>query len=98
MVHSTDEVPIHQLVSAGFDALDGAEGAAVFAMGSYAIGEPRLGSDVDLLVVARKEALEPVTRATQVLNRALSEGSILKLDYRLRGEGANAPLKTQDIY
>ncbi|MEE9268750.1 MAG: nucleotidyltransferase domain-containing protein [Candidatus Krumholzibacteria bacterium] len=85
-----------QLLTAALDCVGGTEGAALFAMGSYAVGEPRLGSDVDLLVVTRGGSREPVTRALQLVNRALSEGNVLRLDYRLRGEGANAPL-VQDV-
>ncbi|MFQ5512524.1 MAG: nucleotidyltransferase domain-containing protein [Candidatus Krumholzibacteriia bacterium] len=85
-----------QLITSAFDSLAGGTGAALFAMGSYAVGEPRLGSDVDLLVVVGDAPLEPVTRALQLINRNLSESSVLKLDYRLRGEGANAPL-VQDL-
>jgi len=69
---------------------------AIFALGSFGIGEPRLTSDLDLLVVARGEDLEPITRNIHTLNGVTERASLFKLDFRLRGEGANAPL-VQDI-
>ncbi|MCK5408041.1 MAG: hypothetical protein KAJ37_11315, partial [Candidatus Krumholzibacteria bacterium] len=60
------------------------------------ISEPRLTSDLDLLVVARGGDLEPITRDIHTLNGVAERASLFKLDFRLRGEGANAPL-VQDI-
>ncbi|NIM19273.1 MAG: hypothetical protein GTO51_02730 [Candidatus Latescibacteria bacterium] len=70
--------------------------AALFAMGSFGVGEPRYGSDADLLVVSNVEDTEAITRNVQTINRVFTEGRIFKLDFRLRGEGANAPL-VQDL-
>jgi glutamate-ammonia-ligase adenylyltransferase len=68
----------------------------IFALGSFGIEEPRLTSDLDLLVVARGGDLEPITRGIHALNGVTERASLFKLDFRLRGEGANAPL-VQDI-
>ena len=72
------------------------EHVAVFALGSYAVGEPRITSDVDLLVVADGVDLPDLTQRLQVINQWFSDGRILKLDFRLRAEGASSPL-VQDI-
>ena len=72
------------------------EHVAVFAMGSYAVGEPRIASDVDLVVVADGVDLPDLTQRLQVVNQWFSDGRILKLDFRLRAEGASSPL-VQDI-
>jgi glutamate-ammonia-ligase adenylyltransferase len=81
-------------------ALDAAErdhaGVALFAMGSFAVGEPRPSSDADLLVVTRDRDMEATTRVVHSINRMFSGGGLPKLDFRLRGEGASAPL-VQDI-
>ena len=66
--------------------------AALFTMGSFGTAEPRYDSDVDLLVVSDVENPELITRIIQTINRVFAEGRIFKLDFRLRGEGANAPL------
>jgi glutamine synthetase adenylyltransferase len=65
-------------------------------MGSFAVGEPKLGSDVDLLVVTKNRDMEKTTRQFHRMNEIFSAGGLPKLDFRLRGEGANAPL-VQDI-
>jgi glutamate-ammonia-ligase adenylyltransferase len=84
------------LVSSAFDALFPAKSdIAVLALGSFATGEPRLSSDLDLLVVANGE-LEAITRNIQRLGTLIADGNLLKLDFRLRGEGVNAPL-VQDL-
>ncbi len=72
------------------------EHVAVFALGSYAVGEPRITSDVDLVVVADGVDLPDLTQRLQVVNQWFSDGRILKLDFRLRAEGASSPL-VQDI-
>jgi len=69
---------------------------SVFALGSFGVSEPRLTSDLDLLVVAAGGDLEPVTRAVQTLGRIVARANLFKLDFRLRGEGENAPL-VQDV-
>jgi len=83
-----------------FKALGCAESAALFALGSYGVGEPRPGSDMDLIVVARPksdaEEIERIARKVRLMNEILTGHQVLKLDFRLRGEGANAPL-LQDL-
>ena len=71
-------------------------GVALLALGSFGAGEPRIESDADLLVVTDGRETEPVTRSVHTLNRVFSDGGLLKMDFRLRGEGANAPL-VQDL-
>jgi glutamate-ammonia-ligase adenylyltransferase len=72
------------------------EHVAVFAFGSYAAGEPRIGSDLDLIVVADGVDLPDLMGRVQVINQWFLDGRILKLDFRLRAEGASAPL-VQDL-
>ncbi len=72
------------------------ERVAVFAMGSYGVGEPRITSDLDLLVVADAVDLPDLMQRVQVVNRWFTDGRILKLDFRLRAEGASSPL-VQDL-
>ena len=90
-------VTAQDLISAVFDGLiEDPRGVALFALGSFGIGEPRLSSDVDLLVVTDGVDVEPITKSIQKLNQLFSDGGLLKIDFRLRGEGANAPL-VQDL-
>jgi glutamine synthetase adenylyltransferase len=84
------------LITAFDEMIPEREHVAVFALGSYAVGEPRITSDVDLLVVADSVDLPDLTQRLQVLNQWFSDGRILKLDFRLRAEGASSPL-VQDI-
>jgi glutamine synthetase adenylyltransferase len=69
---------------------------AVFAFGSYATGEPRIHSDLDLIVVADGVDLPDLMTRVQVINQWFVDGRILKLDFRLRAEGASSPL-VQDL-
>ena len=69
---------------------------AVFAFGSYATGEPRIHSDLDLIVVADGVDLPDLVTRVQVINQWFMDGRILKLDFRLRAEGASSPL-VQDL-
>lgn len=69
---------------------------AVFAFGSYATGEPRIHSDLDLIVVADGVDLPDLMTRVQVINQWFMDGRILKLDFRLRAEGASSPL-VQDL-
>lgn len=69
---------------------------AVFAMGSYGVGEPRITSDLDLIVVTDGVDLSDVTQRVQAINQWFTDGRILKLDFRLRAEGASSPL-VQDL-
>lgn len=69
---------------------------AVFVLGSYATGEPRIHSDIDLIVVADGVDLPDLMTRVQVINRWFVDGRILKLDFRLRAEGASSPL-VQDL-
>lgn len=88
---------IKQIIVTAFDRLFAApSGVALLAMGSFATREPRLDSDLDLLVVTRGNDTEQITRTVQTLHRLVSDGGLVKLDFRLRGEGANAPL-VQDL-
>ncbi|UCG51085.1 MAG: hypothetical protein JSW58_12905 [Candidatus Latescibacterota bacterium] len=96
MSHSITSA-IRFLVSAVFERLvENPKGVALLALGSFGVGEPRIGSDLDLLVVTDGRELEPVTRSVQKMNQVLSERDLVKTDFRLRGEGANAPL-VQDL-
>lgn len=69
---------------------------AVFAMGSYGVAEPRITSDIDLIVVADNVDLPDLMERVQAINRWFTDGRILKLDFRLRAEGASSPL-VQDL-
>jgi len=84
-------------LSAAFDAVfPNPSGIALFALGSYAAEEARATSDLDLLVVTDGADLPAVTTGVQTINQWFTGSGILKLDFRLRGEGASAPL-VQDI-
>jgi glutamate-ammonia-ligase adenylyltransferase len=72
------------------------ERVAVFVMGSYGVGEPRITSDLDLLVVADGVDLPDLMQRVQAINQWFTDGRILKLDFRLRAEGASSPL-VQDL-
>jgi glutamate-ammonia-ligase adenylyltransferase len=60
------------------------------------VGEPRITSDLDLLVVADDVDLPDLMQRVQAINQWFSDGRILKLDFRLRAEGASSPL-VQDL-
>ena len=84
-------------VSLALDSvLESAPGVALFVLGSYAVDEPQMSSDLDLIVVTDGADIPAVTDGVQLINRWFTEGNILKLDFRLRGEGASAPL-VQDV-
>jgi glutamate-ammonia-ligase adenylyltransferase len=88
---------VRESLSLVFERLVGdSRGVALLALGSFAAGEPRIESDADLLVATDGREIEPVTRCVHALNRVFSDGGLLKMDFRLRGEGANAPL-VQDV-
>jgi glutamate-ammonia-ligase adenylyltransferase len=72
------------------------KGVMLLALGSFGVGEPRMGSDADLLVVTVGREIQEITQRIFLLNRVFSDGGLLKIDFRLRGEGANAPL-VQDL-
>ena len=72
------------------------ERVAVFAFGSHATGEPRIHSDLDLIVVADGVDLPDLMGRVQVINQWFVDGRLLKLDFRLRAEGASSPL-VQDL-
>jgi predicted nucleotidyltransferase len=61
------------------------ERVAVFAFGSHASGEPRIHSDLDLIVVADGVDLPDLMTRVQVINQWFVDGRILKLDFRLGG-------------
>ncbi|UCH84993.1 MAG: hypothetical protein JSW50_04690 [Candidatus Latescibacterota bacterium] len=91
----TDAVRL--VLSTVFEKLvENTRGVALLALGSFGVGEPRLNSDVDVLVVSDGRDLDPLTRRVQKINQFFSESNLLKIDFRLRGEGANAPL-VQDL-
>jgi glutamate-ammonia-ligase adenylyltransferase len=93
----TITIAVSEALSLVFERLVGERrGAALLALGSFAAGEPRIESDADLLVVTDGRDIETVTRCVHALNRVFSDGGLLKMDFRLRGEGANAPL-VQDV-
>lgn len=83
------------LVAALDDAV-GPQPVAMFVLGSYAVDEPRLHSDADVIVVSDGADIPAVTERVQSVNGWFTDGQILKLDFRLRGEGASAPL-VQDL-
>jgi glutamate-ammonia-ligase adenylyltransferase len=88
---------VREMISTVLDCIVGSEdGVALLALGSFGVGEPRMGSDADLVVVTEGRDIEQVTKHVHILNRVFSEGGLLKIDFRLRGEGANAPL-VQDL-
>jgi glutamate-ammonia-ligase adenylyltransferase len=88
---------VREMISTVLESVSGEDtGMALCALGSFAVGEPRIESDADLLVVAGGRDIERVTRHVYALSRVFSDGGIVKIDFRLRGEGANAPL-VQDI-
>jgi glutamate-ammonia-ligase adenylyltransferase len=89
----------HWICGAAQSIFTGNTASALITLGSFAVGEPRLTSDIDLLLVTRMDDTERITRDIHILNRAISESGLFKLDFRLRGEGANAPLvQTIDFY
>jgi glutamate-ammonia-ligase adenylyltransferase len=85
-----------QHLAAALDNAVGDEKVALFVLGSYAVEEPRLQSDVDAIVVSDGADIPAVTGRVQLVNGWFTDGGILKLDFRLRGEGASAPL-VQDL-
>ncbi|MCK5619433.1 MAG: hypothetical protein KAJ17_08530 [Candidatus Krumholzibacteria bacterium] len=88
---------VRKMVTSVFDnTLDGNERVALFSLGSYAVGEPRLFSDLDLIVVTFDADIPKTTVGVQRINQWFGDANIVKLDFRLRGEGASAPL-VQDI-
>ncbi len=67
--------------------------ASVFVLGSYAVNEARINSDIDVTVVAGANTdVVEVTSAIQRANRWLTELRFVSIDFRLRGEGSSAPL------
>ena len=79
-----------------FERMIGNTGAALFALGSYGVGEPRLRSDIDVLVAVDFNRYpaprEELIKTAQRLNALVTDSDLFRLDFRLRGEGANAPL------
>jgi glutamate-ammonia-ligase adenylyltransferase len=88
---------VQLLLSTVFETMvENHQSVALLALGSFGVGEPRINSDVDVLVVSNERDLESLTRSVQKMNQFFSESNLLKIDFRLRGEGANAPL-VQDL-
>jgi len=88
---------VREMVAGAFEGTVGADRpVALFALGSFAVGEPRVFSDLDVIVVADGADIPAVTAKVQSVNKWFDDGGFVKLDFRLRGEGASAPL-VQDI-
>jgi glutamine synthetase adenylyltransferase len=88
---------VRQLVVEAFDnVIAEKERVALIALGSFAVGEPRLFSDLDVIVVSDGADTPAVAADVQLLSRWFTDGRIVKLDFRLRGEGASSPL-VQDV-
>jgi glutamate-ammonia-ligase adenylyltransferase len=84
---------VRSLVKTVFDnTFTRRENVALFALGSFAVGEPRLFSDLDVIVVTDNADIPRITSKIQKINQWFGQGNIVKLDFRLRGEGASAPL------
>jgi len=96
LTHSRTSLAKHLITNAFEQTIGATIPAALFTMGSFSAAEPRYDSDADLLVISDVENTELITRIVQAINWVFSEGRIFKLDFRLRGEGANAPL-VQDL-
>jgi glutamate-ammonia-ligase adenylyltransferase len=84
------------LAAALDNAIPAGTPVALFVLGSYAVGEPRMQSDADVIVVSDGADIPAITERVQLVNRWFTDGGLLKLDFRLRGEGASAPL-VQDL-
>jgi glutamine synthetase adenylyltransferase len=88
---------VREMITEAFERTVGSDQpVAMFALGSFAVGEPRVFSDLDVIVVSDGANVPDVTTKVQSVNRWFDEGGLLKLDFRLRGEGASAPL-VQDV-
>jgi len=88
---------VKEMVTEAFERTVGTDQpVALFALGSFAVGEPRVFSDLDVIVVADGADIPAITGKVQSINRWFDDGGFVKLDFRLRGEGASAPL-VQDI-
>ncbi len=97
MMSKTLTATVREMISTVCDRLVAdSKGVALLALGSFGVGEPRIGSDADLLVVTEGREIQEITQRIFLLNRIFSDGGLLKIDFRLRGEGANAPL-VQDL-
>jgi glutamine synthetase adenylyltransferase len=88
---------VRELVTGMFTGTVGLDQpVALFALGSFAVGEPRVFSDLDVIVVSDDADVPSITGKVQTVNRWFDDAGMIKLDFRLRGEGASAPL-VQDI-
>jgi glutamate-ammonia-ligase adenylyltransferase len=88
---------VREMITEAFERTVGSDQpVAMFALGSFAVGEPRVFSDLDVIVVADGADIPAVTGRVQSVNRWFDDGGFVKLDFRLRGEGASAPL-VQDV-
>ncbi|MFH1756209.1 MAG: hypothetical protein ABIA59_10970 [Candidatus Latescibacterota bacterium] len=92
LAHSRTTLARNWIGGAADSIIGDSTNCALFTMGSFAAGEPRFTSDIDLLFVTQSNDVETITRKIHGLNRVISESGLFKLDFRLRGEGANAPL------
>ncbi len=71
------------------------KGVCLYALGKYGSQELTVGSDLDLVFVARSPGLEEVRLAQQVvkfITLHTSEGYLYKLDFRLRPMGSKGEL------
>jgi glutamate-ammonia-ligase adenylyltransferase len=71
------------------------EGVCLYALGKYGSQELTVGSDLDLVFVARSPSLEEVRLAQQMIRFITlhtSEGYLYKLDFRLRPMGSKGEL------
>lgn len=85
-----------QVALACDDILGDVDNVSLFVMGSYAVGEARMRSDLDVIVVSDGADIPDVTHRIQAINRWFTDNGLIKFDFRLRGEGASAPL-VQDL-
>jgi len=71
------------------------EGVCLYALGKYGSRELTIGSDLDLVFVARSPSFEEVKLAQQMIKFITlhtSEGYLYKLDFRLRPMGSKGEL------
>jgi len=71
------------------------EGVCLYALGKYGSQELTIGSDLDLVFVARSPSFEEVKLAQQMIRFITlhtSEGYLYKLDFRLRPMGSKGEL------
>ncbi|HXX57317.1 MAG TPA: bifunctional [glutamate--ammonia ligase]-adenylyl-L-tyrosine phosphorylase/[glutamate--ammonia-ligase] adenylyltransferase [Thermodesulfovibrionales bacterium] len=84
------------IVSVSIDALTGADGLAVIALGKSGGRELTFNSDLDLIFVCRSDVAETHVKTAERLIRLLisytQDGMAYSVDARLRPEGSKGPL------